>query len=124
MELSDDELNALKPDEFEIHSWVTPNEILIGDYHPALKRSMQDYIQLKRLQELDALVIGGERLSLAPQHPLPDGSTSTAPSAATPAASSAPITDAEIVAACRQFLQYRRFISQNDTDTVPCKETQ
>lgn len=119
--LTADEVAAIVPDEFEQREWRTPNEILTGDFHPALKRSMQDYVKLQRIKELDALLLEGKRVKLAPEHPVPAPmqSSTSAGAAIDPAA---PITDTEMVAACRQFLQYQRYISQNDTQAIACKE--
>jgi hypothetical protein len=119
--LTSSEVAAIVPDEFEHREWMSPAEILTGDFHPALKRSMQDYVQLQRFKELDALLLEGRRVKLAPEHPISDAMKAL--SSPAEASADAPITDAEMVAACRQFLQYHRFISQKDTESIPCKET-
>lgn len=126
------------PDEFEQRAWVTPQEILDGpDYHPALKRSCQDYVKLQRFRELDQLLLGkGEKEAavVVPPHPLPaymaaSSSPSSSPSSSSSAAvapastDSSALTDAELLAKVRSYFQYHRFISQRDTENVPCKET-
>ena len=123
MELTGDEVAAIKADEFELREWRAPYDILSGDFHPALKRSMQDYIKLLKLKELDSLLLRGERLKLTPLHPLPDEMISS-PTSSSTFSSNASVTDAEMVEACRQFLKYHRFISKNDTESISCEERQ
>lgn len=50
MELTESEVAALVPDEFEVREWIPVYDILAGDFHPALKRAVQDYVQLQKLK--------------------------------------------------------------------------
>jgi hypothetical protein len=133
LELTDEEAALIAErahDEYgEAHAWVAPNAVLdpAADYHPALVRSMQDYIKLKRFQELDALLLGGglgQSVPSVPAHPLPPHlSSSTAASEPAEAASQQPLTDAQLLARVREYFAYHRYISAKDTEPVACKET-
>jgi ADP-ribose pyrophosphatase YjhB (NUDIX family) len=134
LELTDEEaalVAARAHEEYgEAHQWVAPNDVLdpAADYHPALVRSMQDYIKLKRFQQLDALLLDdggsgvGQLVPSVPAHPLPphlSSSTATEPVDA----SQQPLSDAQLLARVREYFAYHRYISAKDTEPVPCKET-
>lgn len=129
LELSDAEASQMAPDEFgNAQEWRTPFDIISdsSDFHPALKRSMRDYVKLCRFRELEALLLGGNGdadgacVPAVPDHPLPPHMQQLPPSAST---TSTPLSDAELLAKVRSYFQYHRFISQNDTEPVQCKET-
>lgn len=47
--------------EYEGHAWVTPEEILTGTYHPALKRAVHDYLRLQKYHELMEWALHNEK---------------------------------------------------------------
>ena len=119
----------MAPDEFgNAQEWLSPAEIVAdhSEFHPALKRSMQDYIKLCRFRELEALLLDGgngegANVPAVPDHPLPPQMQQPPAAASTGGATS--LSDAELLAKVRSYFQYHRFISQNDTEPVQCKET-
>ena len=122
LELSAAEVAAMAPHEFEFgaaaaQAWIAPSDILAGKYHPALKRTVQDYIKLCKFKELEALLLGGD-ITAVPPHPLPPHMAAATPS------SPLPLSDAALLEKARAFFQYHRFIAQNDTQTVQCEETE
>jgi len=44
---------------FDEHLWLTPHQILAGEFHAALKQAVTDYLKLTRLKELETLVVSG-----------------------------------------------------------------
>lgn len=122
IDLSDAEVAALQAHEFgEASQWVEPAEVLdvARGYHAALQRSMSDYIKLRRFQQLDALLLGGN-VAGVPEHPAPAGCAKPL----TAGAEATKLSDAELLEQVRAFFQYQRFISANDTQTIQCPETQ
>lgn len=44
---------------FDDHKWVSTDEILSGDYHPALKQAVADFLKVQKLKALERLVTEG-----------------------------------------------------------------
>lgn len=56
-ELSDEEIASMKPtnDEYAEHKWVNPEEVVSGDYHPALRQAVKDLIDRRRWKRLQSV---------------------------------------------------------------------
>ena len=56
--LSDEEIAGMKPtnDEYAEHKWVDPEEVVNGDYHPALRQAVKDLIDKRHWKRLHSRV--------------------------------------------------------------------
>ncbi len=131
LELTEAEVGAISAahEYGEAQEWKTIAHVLQPDseYHPALRRALQDYIQQCRFRQLDALLLGGgaanpSAVQPVPAHPLP-AALANEDTSQVASDSSTPLTDTQLLVKVRSFFAYHRHISQHDTELVSCKET-
>jgi len=133
LELTDDEVASIRTEdeygqEAERTAWRAISEVLdpAQEFHPALVRSVQDYVKLRRFQQLEALLLGteaGQPIPSVPEHPLPLQMAAAGATAACSASTDAPLSDAQLLARVREYFLYSRCVAAQDTESVPCKET-